>query len=300
MKAYKHIPTSTHDSKIVNALPTQMPKGVKGNFDPHQIVRKAYLAGYPMPVLKAGPLKPEKNVLYNKAEIKRPAFLNVKILPRQVPDFDKLEELDIKQFGRKVQLTKINDKISDKYFEKDDKIKEKLNKIEEAIRNGLQENKENRVALIGELTKILAKSGSVELIEANRKIIQDIMNKLDVPLSRQAYDLPKYIDYNNYMRQEGVINLYLINKAYEKKDGDPVRPVLSHSQTQSKYIELNSIKSSLNNGNILDIENSAMFTDGQIKRLFNDLQSRDYAFSEKTLNYMRQNNRKPKTPKRIR
>ena len=253
-----------------------------------------------MPDLKAGPLKPEKNVLYNKAEIKRPAFLNVKILPRQVPDFDKLEELDIKQFGKKIQVTKINDKISDKYFEKDDKVKEKLNKIEEAIRNGLQENKENRVALIGELTKILAKSGSVELIEANRKIIQDIMNKLDVPLSRQAYDLPKYIDYNNYMRQEGVINLYLIKKAYEKKDGDPVRPVLSHSATQSKYIELNSVKSSLNNGNILDIENSAMFTDGQIKGLFNDLQSRDYAFSEKTLNYMKQNNRKPKTPKRIR
>ena len=39
MKTYKYVPTSTHDSKIVNALPTQMPKGVKGDFDPHRIVR---------------------------------------------------------------------------------------------------------------------------------------------------------------------------------------------------------------------------------------------------------------------
>ena len=154
MNAYKHIPTSTHHSKVVGALPTQIPKGVKGDFDPHQIVRQASLAGYPMPVLKAKPLKPEKNVLYNKSEIKRPAFFNVKILPRQIPDFDKLEELDIKQFGKKVQLTKINDKIADKFFGKDEKVSEKLNKIEEAVQNGLQENKENQVILIGELTKI--------------------------------------------------------------------------------------------------------------------------------------------------
>ena len=37
-------------------------------------------------------------------EIKRPAFLAPKIMPRQVIDFDKLQALDIQQAGQKVQL----------------------------------------------------------------------------------------------------------------------------------------------------------------------------------------------------
>jgi hypothetical protein len=353
MKAYKYIPTSAHQSKIVGALPTQIPKGVKGDFDPHQIVRQASMAGYQMPDLKARPLKNEKNVLYNKSEIKRPAFLNVKILPRQLPDFDRLQADNIERFGQKVQIDpkslgnyfneerpdetdyewiRAKDKLVKRYDAEgkssdeieellqrnkplgrnqrttlgkptsgaDRNVSQKLNKIEEAVKGGLQENKENQVILIGELTKILAKSeGSTALIEANRKLIQDIMEKLDVPISREAYNLPKYVDYSNYMKQQGIINLYLTKKAYEEK-GDPVRPVLSHASR--KHIELNSVKSSLYNGNILDLENSAMFTKPQIKRMFNSLEPGEYAFDGQTLNFMRHNNKtpkkkKPKTPK---
>ena len=112
MKTYKYVPTSTHDSKVVSALPSKIPYGVKGNFDPHEIVRSASLAGYPMPSwrglpdLEAKKLKADTNIRYNKSDIKRPAFLNVPVLPRQSPDFDKIEALNIKQFGQKVQLIK--------------------------------------------------------------------------------------------------------------------------------------------------------------------------------------------------
>ena len=294
MKTYKYVPISAHESKVVSALPSKIPSGVKGNFDPHEIVRQASLAGYPMPDLKAKPLKTDTNIRYNKSEIKRPAFLNVPVLPRQSPDFDKIEALNIKQFGQKVQLTKINDNISDKYFEKDDKIKENLNKIEEAVKDGLQENKENQVILIGELTKILAKTeGSSDLIEANRKLIQNIMNKLDLPVSREAYDLPKYVDYANYIKQQGIINLYLMKKADDEKL-DLLRPVVSITEYRSTYIELNSVKSSLKSGNILNLDKSILNKPNVIKREFNDLQPSDYAFNGKTLDFMRQNNRIPR------
>jgi hypothetical protein len=288
MKAYKHIPTSTHQSKIVGALPTEIPKGVKGDFDPHRIVRQASLAGYPMPNLKATPLKPYKNVLYNKSEIKRPAFLNVKILPRQLPDFDQLQVDNIERFGLKVQ---IDPKSLENYFNKPKSgADQNLNKIEEAVKDGLQENKENQVILIGELTKILAKTeGSSDLIEANRKLIQNIMNKLDIPVSREAYNLPKYVDYSNYIKQQGLINLYLMKKA-DDKNLDLLRPVVGI--TEYKNIELNSVRASLKNGNILDLDKSTLNKPNIIKREFNDLQPSEYAFDGKTLDFMRKNNNK--------
>ena len=288
MNAYKHIPTSTHGSKIVSALPTQIPSGVKGNFNPHQIVRKASMAGYPMPDLKAGPLKPDKNVLYNKSEIKRPAFLNVKILPRQLPDFDQLQVDNIERFGLKVQ---IDPKSLENYFNKPKSgADQNLNKIEEAVKDGLQENKENQVILIGELTKILAKTeGSSDLIEANRKLIQNIMNKLDIPVSREAYNLPKYVDYSNYIKQQGLINLYLMKKA-DDKNLDLLRPVVGI--TEYKNIELNSVRASLKNGNILDLDKSTLNKPNIIKREFNDLKLSEYAFDEQTLDFMRKNNNK--------
>ena len=345
MNAYKYIPTSTHHSKVVGALATKIPKGVKGDFDPHRIVRQASLAGYPMPDLKAKPLKPEKNVLYNKSEIKRPAFFNVKFLPRQVPDFDQLQADNIERFGQKVQIDpkslgnyfneerpdetdyewiRAKDKLVKRYdaegksseeieellqrnkplgrnqkttrtkpkFGTDQSVSEKLNKIEEAVKDGLQENKENQIILIGELTKVLAKTeGSSDLIEANRKLIQNIMNKLNVPVSREAYDLPTYVDYANYMKQQGLINLYLMKKA-DDKNLDLLRPVVSITESRNTYIELNSVRASLKNGNILDLDQSTLNKPNIIKREFNDLKPSDYAFDGKTLDFMRKNNNK--------
>ena len=119
------------------------------------------------------------------------------------------------------------------------------------------------------------------------------MNKLDLPVSREAYDLPKYVDYANYIKQQGIINLYLMKKADDEKL-DLLRPVVSITEYRSTYIELNSVKSSLKSGNILNLDKSILNKPNVIKREFNDLQPSDYAFNGKTLDFMRQNNRTPR------
>ena len=131
--------------------------------------------------------------------------------------------------------------------------------------------------------------GSTDLIETNRKLIQNIMNKLNVPVSRESYDLPKYVDYANYIKQQGIINLYLMKKA-DDKNLDLLRPVVGI--TEYKNIELNSVRASLKNGNILDLDKSTLNKPNIIKREFNDLKPSEYAFDGKTLDFMRKNNNK--------
>ena len=115
------------------------------------------------------------------------------------------------------------------------------------------------------------------------------MNKLDIPVSREAYNLPKYVDYSNYIKQQGLINLYLMKKA-DDKNLDLLRPVVGI--TEYKNIELNSVRASLKNGNILDLDKSTLNKPNIIKREFNDLKPSEYAFDEQTLDFMRKNNNK--------
>ena len=77
-----------------------------------------------------------------------------------------------------------------------------------------------------------------------------------------------------------------MKKADDKKL-DLVKPVLSITEYRNTYIELNSVKQSLKNGNILDLDKSILNKPNVIKREFNNLQASDYAFDGKTLEFMR-------------
>jgi hypothetical protein len=80
------------------------PESAKNQFN---IDRKAFMAGTEYEDKKqVQPLKPNKRIGQGNREIVRPAFMSPTIHARLPIDFDKLQAMDISNFGQKVQLGK--------------------------------------------------------------------------------------------------------------------------------------------------------------------------------------------------
>lgn len=224
MNAYKFEQTTAHNSKIIPALPTsKFPKLSQIKYNPHQTDRKGSLAGYPMPNEEAQQLPKEKTGKFNKSEIKRPGFLNVAILPRQVPDFDKLEALNIKQFGQKVQF---DPELAEKYFGESNKVNsklsQKLQEIQQNISKGREEGRDERKVMAGNIAVILQETKDFrDITNAEFKDMTELISELNLPESPNDYGIDaEYADQKYFNDNQGKILLYLLNKVKRSRGFD--------------------------------------------------------------------------------
>ena len=238
MNAYKLEQTTAHDSKVVSALPTsKFSKLSNSEYNPHQIDRKGSLAGYPMPELKAK-LPTEKTGKFNKSEIKRPSFYNVAILPRQIPDFDKLEALNISQFGQKVQF---DPELAEKYFGENNKVNsklsQKLQEIQQNISAGREEGRDERKVMAGNIAVLLQETKDFrDVTNAEFKDMTELISELNLPENPMDYGIDAiYADQTYFNDNQGKILLYLLNKVkrfrgvnasskpFRNADGQPIK-----------------------------------------------------------------------------
>lgn len=130
-------------------------------------------------------------------------------------------ELEVnKPLGREQRTITSNQNIAQSSLSLGDKI----NEIKQEVVDGRGESRAQQAALIGQLALILANTrGIMQFTGQQAQQLTDTLMRLNVPQSHQQLGLlPRYIDYEYYTQNAGLVNLYILSNALK----DPNFPIM--------------------------------------------------------------------------
>ena len=201
-------------------------------------------------------------------DINRLGFKEVQPKPRSVPDFERLEELEIKEFGEKVRLSEpqIDQLFSIQVPDPNDPtrtitqrvnigqrfsdINQAVNVIRQAVEQGRVESLNDRTVLLREIGVILGNQQDLSnLTASSMETLNNILDRLNLPKDPKEWVGQRLFNQEEYEKDREKINTYLASNP--NTGGDASKPVIGLS---SKPISLIAVNKTIRDGNFLDIK----------------------------------------------
>ena len=150
-------------------------------------------------------------------------------------------------------------------------VSTKLDRIIKEVKEGRAESVAEQAYITGMLVNILRDTSSIEnLTHRELTNLGSMFKRLHLPTEHKKMGLePRFVDIDFYRANEGLINVFLLNRAEEEKGMDLNRPVKNFTGPMGSTIKLTSFVSLMartNNRLFLDLERGGLINENMLMR----------------------------------